>query len=164
MKTKIEAEKIVKGLKILTSVINFYIAKAWFEIEEYKQSGKKAGAAGQILKTTRKLIKLAKKAKKNLPEAYRLRAIIFWLMIKPNKAIRNFEKSITVGLSYDCNLELSRTYFEAGKFLRDPSNKKERINGMNATEYLMKAKSMFEGMNLEWDLEEYEKYMNGNDE
>jgi len=64
-------------------------------------------------------------------------------------------------LSYGGNLELSRTYFEAGKFLRDPKNKMERINGLNGTECLMKAKSMFEEMNLDWDLQEYEKYMEG---
>jgi hypothetical protein len=29
---------------------------------------------------------------------------------------------------------------------------------MNATECLMKARSMFEEMELEWDLKEYDKY------
>ena len=54
------------------------------------------------------------------------------------------------------NDELAESY-EQSKL-----NKKERINGMNGTECLMKAKSMFEEMNLEWDLKEYEKYMEGN--
>ncbi len=53
------------------------------------------------------------------------------------------------------------TYFEVGKFLCDPKNKKERISGMNATGCLNKPKLMFEKMNLQWDLEEYEKYMGG---
>ena len=84
-------------------------------------------------------------------------------MNKPARAFKNFEKSIKAALSFDGNLELSRTYFETGKFLRDPKNNKERINGMNGTEYLMKAKSMFEEMSLQWDLKEYEKYMEGLD-
>ena len=66
--------------------------------------------------------------------------------------------SIKSSQTFDGNLELSRTFFEAGKFLRDPKNKKERLNGMNGTECLLKARSMFEEMNLQWDLAEYEKY------
>ena len=30
---------------------------------------------------------------------------------------------------------------------------------MNGTECLLKARSMFEEMNLQWDLKEYEKYI-----
>ncbi len=155
----IEAEKYAKSMRMLASMVNLYIAKTWFEIEEYKQKGKNKKDARQILKTSWKLINLAQKAKKNLTEAYRLRASIFWMINKPNKTLRNFRRSIESGLGYDCKLELSRTYFEAGKFLRDPKNRKERIIGMNGTECLLKAKSMFEEMNLEWDLGEYEKYM-----
>jgi hypothetical protein len=98
-------------------------------------------------------------ARANLTEAYRLCAIACWLLNKPTRAVKNFGRSIQAGISYGGNLELSRTYFEIGKFLRDPKNKKERINGMNGTECLLKAKVMFEEMNLQWDLKEYEKYM-----
>jgi class 3 adenylate cyclase len=157
-KNLIEAEKIVKSLKIITLINIYYIAKCHLEIAEFKQKAGNGKNVEYILKATKKLIKLAQKVKKNLTEAYRLRAIIFWLINKSGKASRNFEKSIKSGLSYNGKLELSRTYFEAGKFLSDPTNKKERINGMNGTECLLKAKSMFEEMNLQWDLEEYEKY------
>ncbi len=114
-----------------------------------------------LLKTTKDLINNAQKVRKNLTESYRLRAVVFWLLNKPNKALRNFEKSIKAAISYGGNIELSRTYFEAGKFLRDTKNKKERIVGMNGTDCLMKAKSMFKEMNVQWDLKEYEKYMEG---
>ena len=80
---------------------------------------------------------------------------------KANKAFRNFEKSVKAGLKYECKLELSRTYFEAGKFLQDTKNSKKRIDGLNGVECLLKARSMFEEMNLEWDLKEYHKYMEG---
>lgn len=156
-----EAEKIAKSLKIITSINIYYIVKCYFEIAEFIKNPGKGKDAAKVLKTSGKLIKLAQKVRKNLPEAYRLRATIFWLKNKPGKALRNFEKSIKAGLSYDCNLELSRTWFEAGKFLQDPSNKKTRVNGLNAGECLMKAKSMFEEMHLEWDLKQYDQYMKG---
>jgi len=154
-----EAEKIVKSLKIITLINIFNIAKCNLEIAEFRQETAKVKDADYVLKSTKKLIKLARNVKKNLTEAFRLRALTYCLMQKPTKALHHFEKSINAGLKYDCNLELSRTYIEAGKFLHDLNNKKERINGMNGAECLMKAKSMFEEMNLQWDLNEYEKYM-----
>lgn len=152
-----EVKKYIKGIKLPLFLTRYLIAKCFIEIAEFKS--KKSSNGNEMLKTIRQLIKHAKKTRKNLPEAYRLRAVVFWLLNKPTRAFKNFEKSINTGLSYDCSLELSRTYFEAGKFLRDPKNKKDRINGMNGTECLMKAKAMFEEMNLEWDLNEYHKYM-----
>nr|NQU89914.1 AAA family ATPase [Bacteroidota bacterium] len=156
-----ETQKYLKGIKLPMFQSWYLIAKSYIEIAEYKLQKNDDGDRKTMLKTSKQLIKHANKAKKNLTEAYGLRAIALWLLNKPSGAIRNFEKSIKSGLSYDCTLELSRTYFEAGKFLRDPKNKKERINGMNGTECLMKAKSMFEEMNLQWDLMEYEKYLEG---
>jgi len=130
-----------------------------FDLLDEETADKSAGK--MLLKTTKDLIHYSQKVRKNLTEAYRLRAINFWLLNKPNKALKNFNKSIKTAISFDGNLELSRTYFEAGKFLRDSNNKKERINGMNGTECLIKAKSMFEEMNLQWDLKEHEKYLEG---
>jgi len=59
---------------------------------------------------------------------------------------------------YNGLLELSRAYFESGKFLSDPNNKYKELNGHPASYYLEKAKTMFEEMDLQWDLEEYRKF------
>jgi len=158
-----EAEKLLKGTRVSVYVITYLLARSYNEIAELKKETTNRSVRKIVLKTTKNLINKSQNIPKNLPEAYRLRAIVFWLLNKPDKALRNFEKSIKVAQSFDGNLELSRTYFETGKFLRDPKNNKERINGMNGTEYLMKAKSMFEEMSLQWDLKEYEKYMEGLD-
>jgi len=155
----IEADKLLKDLKIPIVHTYYLIAKSYIEIAELVKQTDNKDCRKTVLKTTNDLVKCTKKIKSNRTEAYRLRAIVFRLLNKPNKALRNFEKSIKAALSYGGHLELSRTYFELGKFLRDTGNKKERLNGMNGTEYLMKAKSMFEDMNLQWDLEEYEKFM-----
>jgi len=158
-----EAQKYLKGIKLPLFQTRYLIAKSYIEIAEFKLHKNNYGDGTTLLKTTSQLIKHAKKARKNLTEAYRLHANVFWLLNKPAGAFKNFKKSIKAGITYDCKLELSRTYFEAGKFLRDPKNKKESLNGMNGTEYLLKAKAMFEDMNLQWDLEEYKKYTEGNE-
>ena len=156
-----EAEKILKGFRIRSGVVKCLIAKCYIEIAELKKQPAKKRDGKILLEATKELVKNSKKYICNLTESYRLRAIVFWHLNKQGKALRNFDKSIKAAESFGGNLELSRTYFEVGKFLRDPKNKKERLNGMNGTEYLVKAKSMFEEMDLQWDLEEYERFVGG---
>jgi class 3 adenylate cyclase/tetratricopeptide (TPR) repeat protein len=158
-----EAEKLIKDFKAPLAVIYYLIAKSYIEIIGITSHEDEQGDKQNLLRTTGNLVKCTQKARANLTEAYRLHAMACWILNKPGKAAKNFKRSIEVGTSYGGNLELSRTYFEAGKFLRDPKNKKERINGMNSTECLLKAKSMFEEMNLQWDLQQYEKYMSSRD-
>jgi len=153
-----QAERLLKDFKIPFCRCQYLIAKCYLEISGLKTGETDKSIGKSALRTTNALIDDSRKVRKNLPEAYRLRAIIYSHLNKPKKALSNFDKSIKAALSFDGNLELSRTYFEAGKFLSDPKNKKQRINGMNATECLMKAKAMLQEMNLEWDLEEYYKY------
>jgi tetratricopeptide (TPR) repeat protein len=154
-----EAEKLLKDFRINFCHIHYLIATCYLKIEILKTDPSKIFLAREALITTKKLIKLSKKVRKSLPEVYRLRALIFRGMNHPGKTLRNLKKSIRSAQLFNGNLELARTYFEAGKFLRDPKNKKERILGMNGTECLLKAKSMFEEMNLQWDQQQYEKYM-----
>jgi len=154
-----EAEKLLKGFRIRSGVVKCLIAKCYIEIAGLKKQPAEKRDGKILLEATKELVKNSKKYICSLTEAYRLRAIVFRLLNKPDKALRNFDKSFKVALSFGGKLELSRTYFEAGKFLRDPKIKKERLNGLNGTEYLLKAKSMFDEMNLQWDLEEYEKHM-----
>jgi len=158
-KSLAEASILLKDFRITLSYVQYLIAKSYIEIAELKIKPLNQSKGKLALKTTKDLINKSQKVKKYLPEAYRLRAIIFSCKNSPKKALLNFDKSIKSAQSFDGKLELSRTYFELGKFLRDPNTKKERLNGLNGTECLMKAKSMFEEMNLEWDLNEYEKYM-----
>jgi class 3 adenylate cyclase len=153
-----EAEKLTKDLKIPLVLSQYLIAWSYIEIAAIKIQKDEPGKGKVLLRTTGDLIKFAQKARAHLTEAYRLHAVAYSILNKPSRAVNNFKRSIQAGTSYGGNLELSRTYFEVGKFLRDPKNKKERLNGMNGTECLMKAKSMFEEMNLQWDLAEYEKY------
>jgi tetratricopeptide (TPR) repeat protein len=157
-----EAEKLLKALRIPLVFTQYLIAKSYIEIAEITDRKIDKTKLVSLLKTTKDLIRSAQKARANLTEAYRLRAVAYRILDKPSIAVKYFKKSIEAGIGYGGNLELSRTYFEIGKFLRDPKNKKDRILGMNSNECLMKAKAMFEEMNLTWDLAEYEKYAGNN--
>ncbi|MEZ5195594.1 MAG: adenylate/guanylate cyclase domain-containing protein [Bacteroidales bacterium] len=145
-----QAEHFIKDFRIPMCQALYYIAKTHIEIAELKLNKRDLHLRKKVLKTTHDLVMIAHKVRSHLTESYRLHAVVYLLLNKPGKAFRNFEKSIKMGLSFNGNLELSRTYLEAGKFLRDPKNKKERINGMNGTECLMKAQAMFEEMDLPW--------------
>jgi tetratricopeptide (TPR) repeat protein len=153
-----QAGKLLKDFNIPFCWCQYLLAKSYLEITQLKSEEVDRNLGKIALRTTKQLIYKSRKSPKNLPEAYRLHALIYCLLGRPHQALKNFERSIKAGSSFNCTLELSRTYFETGRFLRDPKNKKQRINGMNATECLMKARSMFEEMELEWDLKEYDKY------
>lgn len=68
--------------------------------------------------------------------------------------------AIQTGEKFNSRLDLSHAYFETGKFLSDPQVKYNELNGASAIHYLEKAKAMFVEMDLQWDLEEYNKFMN----
>jgi hypothetical protein len=95
-----------------------------------------------------------------LTEAYLLRSGIFIIQKKFKKAFKNLQKAIQTSEKFNGRLELSRAYFETGKFLSDPKTKQKQLNGLSGKDYLEKAKVMFEEMDLQWDLEEYRKYLN----
>ena len=53
--------------------------------------------------------------------------------------------------------DLSHTYFEVDKSLLEPNSKYKELNGITANEYLDKARSMFEEMNLQYDLDQLDR-------
>ena len=57
---------------------------------------------------------------------------------------------------------MSRAYFEIGKALLDPKCKYEEWNGIKAQEYFNKARTMFQDMDLQYDLDELDKIVAAN--
>ena len=146
--------------------LNYYISitlltKAYIEYTEIKCAGqnKYKEALNNFSMTTKALLSATNKVNCTKTEAFRFRAIYYQLSGKPGKAFRYYRKSIDFATWYGARLELSRTYFELGKFLSDPMNKRKQFEGLSGKDYLEKAKSMFEEMDLQWDLNEYKKYM-----
>ena len=89
----------------------------------------------------------------------RLMGEYFWLIGKQSKAIKWWDKAIKKGEELGARPDLSRTYFEIGKSLLQPDSKYKELNGITADEYLKKAQTLFEDMDLQWDLDELDKVM-----
>ena len=95
-----------------------------------------------------KAIKTAVKASEVVAPKFtdinRTYAVILWKYGKQKAAFKVFLKAIKQGERLDAKLELSRTYFELGKFLSDPEVNFNQLENKPAEYYLGKAKSMFE--------------------
>ena len=90
-------------------------------------------------------------------EVYRLKGKYYWLVNKDKKALKWWSKSISEGTRLGARPELARTYMEVGKRLSEPKSHYKELNGISANEYLNKARPMFKEMDLQWDLDEFER-------
>lgn len=101
-----------------------------------------------------------KKLRKYAPyrtKTFKLIGDYYWTVGKQRKAFRWWDKAIRKGEQLGARPDLSRTYFEIGKALLDPKCKYKKWNDMSAKEYLNKARTMFEEMDLQYDLDELDK-------
>jgi len=136
----------------MTSLAGVYLHMAQMKVNKHSKSD-----ASEFLRITQNLVSVSKTVHCNKTEAYRLRAIAFSFYGNHKAALSSFVRSIKFAQWYGARVELSRTYFELGKFLSDPKSGKKQLNELSGQDYLEKARSMFEEMNLQWDLQEYEQ-------
>jgi len=113
--------------------------------------------AKESLKWGMKAMKASRKFKRNRVEILRLMGTHSWLLNELNKALKWWGDSVETGERFKMRTDLSRTYFEIGKRLSEPNSPYKELNGITAAEYLTKAKTMFEEMDLQWDLEQLER-------
>jgi class 3 adenylate cyclase/tetratricopeptide (TPR) repeat protein len=106
-------------------------------------------------------LKVCKKLNRDRVEARRHMGTFHWLTGKKRDALKWWRLSVETGESFNMKPELSRTYFEIGKRLSEPNSPYRELNGISAAEYLNKAKTMFEEMDLQWDLEQLEHVVAG---
>jgi tetratricopeptide (TPR) repeat protein len=153
------AEEMAGKLWLKYYVSTTLLAKCYILFKEAAQQGEavKKEKIADLLKTSQQLIKTSKNVYCNKTEAYRFMAMAYVYAKKPGKALKFFKKSIEFSDWYGAKLERSRTYFELGKFLSGTKTKK--LKGLSAKDYLEKAKTMFEEMDLQWDLKEYGKFL-----
>jgi len=83
--------------------------------------------------------------------------IYHWLINKQKKALKWWSKSVAEGERLEARLELSRTYFEIGKRRLEPESKFKSLDGIKTEEYLENARTMFEGLDFQYDLDELDK-------
>ncbi|HNS45969.1 MAG TPA: hypothetical protein PKH94_01885 [Bacteroidales bacterium] len=161
-----EAEKLIADRKIMTVYhVPYVMAMTQIELAElrscialHKPTREKFRAA---LGAINDLIRLSKKMRSEYVEAYRLKALVYRMMKKHHNAFRYLTLSIEAGQKYNAVLELSRSYFEAGKCLRESGTTRSSLLGLSSSEYLLKARTLFEELDLQWDMQEYERYMEG---
>jgi len=103
-------------------------------------------------KSSSKAIKNSQKVFSDKPQIFCLVGRYYWIINKQKKALKWWKKSIQVGKELGARPDLSRTYFEVGKRLLEPQSIYTSLNGIDAKDYLGKAKDLFEQMNLQQDL------------
>jgi class 3 adenylate cyclase len=113
--------------------------------------------AKESLKWGMKAVKASRKFKRNRVEVLRLMGTHSWLLGEREKALKWWADSVEPGERLKFRPDLSRTYFEIGKRLSEPNSPYKEMNGITAAEYLSRARTMFEEMDLRWDLEQLER-------
>ncbi len=144
-------------------LVPFYRSQLKYELnrlQEAIENGNRAEShehRKKAVKACKMLLRSSKKAAQHRTESYKLAGLYYWLMDKQEKALKWWLKAIKEGERLGARLELSRLYLEVGKRLLEEKSKYRMLNGIKATDYLDKARMLFEEMDLQWDLNELER-------
>ena len=128
-----------------------------YRLKEAIRNGDQQGSIGfgqQAAKSSRRLLRVSRKAAQHRTESYKLTGVYYWLTKKQKKALKWWHKAVEEGEHLGARLELSRAYFEIGKRLLEPNSKYGMLDGIKAEDYLERARMLFEDMDLQWDLDE----------
>ena len=83
----------------------------------------------------------------------------YWITNNQKKALKWSAKAMHECKRLGTLPESARVMMEIGKRLLEEKKKYPEFNGMRAEEYLKKAKSIFEELDLQWDLGELHKIL-----
>jgi hypothetical protein len=159
-----QSEKIMSEMPVVPShIADLFLNKFFYHLYLLEEAIKKADKyaikryRSKALSSGTKSLKIANKYSTIKIEALKLIGVYYWVIGKQRKGMRWWREAISEGQRMKYRLELSRTYFEVGKWLLEPTSKYKELDGIKAEEYLEKARVMFEEMDLQWDLDELEK-------
>ena len=158
------AEEIAEKLYLKYYISITLLSRAYIELSEIGslRNSIPKDKMNALFTTSKSLLAASKKVNCMKTEAYRMRALAFQYNKQYAKALHYYNKAIEFATWYGARIELARTFFELGKFLSDPNTKPTQLNKLTGKDYLEKARSMFEEMDLQWDLEELRSYLAGN--
>jgi serine/threonine protein kinase/tetratricopeptide (TPR) repeat protein len=148
---------------------NFLIAQFHYDLyslEEAAQALKRPAFAAcqkRAARSGRAALKNSMKYWGDKTETLRLMGVFCWLCGEPIKARDWWRRSIKVGQDLRARPELSRTYLEVGKRISEDKSRLKELDGLTAEGYFLKARSLFEELGLEGDLEELKKLENSGD-
>jgi tetratricopeptide (TPR) repeat protein len=100
-------------------------------------------------RSVKTLLRNARKVARHRTESYKLAGEYYWLMNNQKKALAWWHNAIKEGERLGARLQLAGVYFELGKRLLGPGSKYRVLDGISAEDYLEKARSIFEEMNLQ---------------
>ena len=158
------AEKIKSEMMLPFYLVEMYLSRfviSLYKLEQISNSENKdlsLECSRKALKSGKITARITKKVVYNSVELFRYMGIYHWITNKQRKALRYWSKSITEGERMDVRPELARTYFEVGIRLLDQTSEQTELNGIEAEEYLNKARNIFEDLGLQWDLEQLERF------
>ena len=92
-------------------------------------------------------------------KVFRLTGLYCWLIGEQSKAFKWWNKTLQEGERLGARVDLSRTYMEIGKRLLEHKSRYKKFKGIDAKDYLGKAKILFEEIRLQQDLNDLEKVM-----
>jgi class 3 adenylate cyclase/tetratricopeptide (TPR) repeat protein len=90
-------------------------------------------------------------------EVFRLMGVYQWLCGKQKRAQEWWEKSVRIGEELTARPELGRTYAEVGKRLSEQGSRLKDLHGLTAESCFLKARSVFDDLGLQADLDELEE-------
>jgi class 3 adenylate cyclase/tetratricopeptide (TPR) repeat protein len=139
-------------------VSRFFIALEQLKYEmRSKAAPDIAGIRKNAVQASRAAVRVSRKYAPYRTKILRLMGVYHWLIGKQSIALKWWNKAIQEGKKLGARPDLSRTYFEVGKHLLEPQSKYKDLNRIEAKDYLEKARTMFEDMDLQWDLDELDK-------
>ncbi|MDY6790683.1 MAG: hypothetical protein SWH54_05375 [Thermodesulfobacteriota bacterium] len=161
-----QVEEIIskKGRVSTYYIISYFMGRLLFDLnllEKAIHSETRVTISKQKKKayaSAKKALKTANKCSLDKTEALKLMGTFFWLINKQKKALKYWQDSIYVGKKIGSSVELSRTYFEVGKRLFEQKSTFDQLNKIKRKDYLLKARSAFQTMNLQQDLQELNRF------
>jgi hypothetical protein len=111
----------------------------------------------QASESGKRLLQNSKKFAGHRSEAFCLVGRYHWLIGNQKRGVKSWKRAIEEGERMGVRPQVARTYMEIGKRFLEEKSKYNELNGIAAKEYLEKARTMFQEMNLQWDLDELEK-------
>jgi tetratricopeptide (TPR) repeat protein len=154
---EIKSESFIPTLMLRHFWRNYFILNLYNLNQSIKAENSPGKYKKSAFKTGKKAVNNSRKVAFDRIEDYKLMGIFYWLINKHKKALKWWRKSIAEGERLGGRLELSRTYFEVGKRLLEPNSKYKDLNGITANGYLEKAKTLFQEMDLQHDLDELDR-------
>ncbi len=112
----------------------------------------------ETMKVAREAVRVAGKIADDRVEILKCTGTYYWITGNRGKALNWWKKGIAEGERLGALPELARIYWEVGRRLREDKSKIHELNGLSANQCLDKAADLFRELDLQWDLDEMEKF------